>query len=107
VFGNPKPWIYKAMINAHCKWGRSNTTLQKVVLILYRESEMSQGFLKALVSNNIPFTYYKYKKGKKKLVTQHQPKCDEDTESLEEGVVEEKPQEVQTNKEEAEVKEIG
>jgi len=73
AFGNPKSWIYKAILLAHKKWSRDKSScLEKVTLVLFRASELDDGFLNKLAENSIPYEYWKYKKGEKKLFAHYE-----------------------------------
>jgi len=74
AFGNTKSWIFKAILLAHKKWSRDKSScLEKVTLVLFRASELDEGFLNKLSQNSIPYEYWKYKKGVKKLFARNVP----------------------------------
>lgn len=57
-FGNRKEWILDAILSAHKKWAVKNlTTLEKVVLVAFKNSDIPTEFLDKLIYENIPHAY--------------------------------------------------
>jgi len=55
AFGNKKEWIYSALLAAHKKWGIiGQSSLQKVTLVVFKSSEITNSFISTLLQEGIP-----------------------------------------------------
>jgi len=57
-FGNKKEWILDAILSAHKKWAVKNiTTLERVVLVAFKHTDIPTDFLEKLILENVPHAY--------------------------------------------------
>jgi len=58
AFGNPKEWIYNAMVKAHVKWANNaGSSLEKVTLVLFSQKDIYEGFPALLKEHKIPYVW--------------------------------------------------
>jgi hypothetical protein len=55
AFGNKLDWIYDSIISAHQRWGKQNTSLRKVTLVLFKSSELLPRCLEIFKTAGIPY----------------------------------------------------
>eukprot|EP01087_Luapelamoeba_hula_P015350 TRINITY_DN4576_c0_g2_i1.p1 TRINITY_DN4576_c0_g2~~TRINITY_DN4576_c0_g2_i1.p1 ORF type:complete len:426 (+),score=49.23 TRINITY_DN4576_c0_g2_i1:23-1279(+) len=68
VFGNKKSDIYGSILKAHTQWGNNvESTLQKVTLVLFSSGDVYEPFTSMLQKANIPYNWYEYVAGEKRL----------------------------------------
>ena len=79
VFGNQLETIYQSIIDAHQKYSTilSAQNLESVKIVLFRESDISPSLFELMKIYQIPFSFYKYFKGNKKLIEEFYPIQDE------------------------------
>jgi len=68
AFGNNRKQIYNALLNAHLKYAQNTeNTLEKVTLLLFRITELENGFLDDLEKHQVPHSLIVYNKSKEEV----------------------------------------